>query len=278
MHDARVLFVWAAVCLVLAAAPAAASADPWSGGPGNGTACAQVGYDVGPMAAFNPFWTLQEAGVAACLDVGLEKQLRAAPMKESLEQRKVAIPVAELAGFVAQPQYWPQWNILFSETNMTGLEVCRPLDAGFHILPDIAFGGAQLGLPTVVRADADAAGLHFSWQYRFAAAAPPSLPVAFGRHDYLVAAGDCGADPSTSWLLSWEKGGGPAIASNVREEEHTLRKATLAAMDGLSCLEAEYAASGRLAPADVFARCGQSPHLQCLDLVGGGIYLLFSIK
>jgi hypothetical protein len=148
----------------------------------------------------------------------------------------------------------------------------KPLDATFHIIPNIDFGDAMLGLPVIVRNEYNTTSqlMHLSWQYAFASG---NDTPGFGRHDYVLAPAECGADPSRTWLMSWEKGAGSTINQNIKEEEHTLYKATLAAMDGASCLERVYRMRGDLDRATVAEFCGQSPALQWLSLIGGAIYV-----
>lgn len=243
--------------------------------------CGEIGYDAGPVMTFSPYWTLQQQSggmVPPCVDLAREQALLAAPMTASLEQRKVDIPVAVLIKFFQDMSSWPTWNILFNDVNMTTAEfqVCSPLRASFHILPAIDFGAdVKLAFPTIVSSmvNTTTSVLHYSWSYEFFDPQNPSSPPAFGRHDYYIEGGCGGTDSSTSWLLSFEKAGGTAIDANQKEEEHTLQYATLAAMDGLDCLEKVYAAQGSLIPSVVEPLCGSSPHLRWFELINGGIYV-----
>mmetsp|Transcript_6968 Transcript_6968/g.21213 ORF Transcript_6968/g.21213 Transcript_6968/m.21213 type:complete len:274 (-) Transcript_6968:63-884(-) len=241
-------------------------------------ACEQAGFDVGPWGnRFDPFWTLKTPASErpACLDMSLERNLQTAPMSASFDQRLYNIPFKVFADFFAQSNLWPTWNILFDQvvTSESTFLPCKALDATFHILPNIDFGDASLGSPIIVRNEYNTTSqlMHLSWQYAFTSSAG-GMP-GFGRHDYVIAPADCGADSSRTWLMSWEKGGGTTINQNIKEEEHTLQKATLAAMDGASCLERVYRIKGSLDPNTVADLCGQSPGLQWLSLIGGAVYV-----
>lgn len=109
-----------------------------------------------------------------------------------------------------------------------------------------------------------------SWQYAFKTPTSSSTAYAFGRHDYVLAAADCGLSKNHTWLWSWETGAGPIVENNAFENYLTLMKATAVAMDGLSCLEGVYMDTGSLDPAAVAKACGRSPSLQYAALNAGG--------
>lgn len=235
--------------------------------------CHAAGWDVGPLASFNPFWTLvsPEASLPACVNAVREKQLLQGPAHASMQQRRVAVPYEVFAEFFAQSDAWPLWNVLFASvanTNTT-FDVCSPLHGTFHILPNLNFGGASLAPPTIVRVQSTNSSLHLSWAYAFG-------DEAYGRHDYLISRADCGTSPSQSWLLSWEKASGPAIDATVESqlvEQHTLELATRAAMDGLRCLETVFAKTNALNREDVQTLCNQiSPRQKWEQLIDGGFY------
>jgi hypothetical protein len=233
-------------------------------------ACAvATAYDFGPMSSYDPFWPL-EGGTAACHNVSLEKALKQGRMVAALDQRRIAVPFELVLPVFLNTSIWPAWNLLFSNvaTPSSAFALCKPLVASFHILPDLNFGTATLRSPTIVRRLQTSSSVHLSWVYQFAR--DDGSFSLFGRHDYVLAAGQ----DSTTWLLSWEKGAGPLAEDNRRIEEHTLQKATLGAMEGFQCLEDVYVSSGTLTSDSVVSLCGKRDPRQLWEaMVDGGYYM-----
>jgi hypothetical protein len=236
--------------------------------------CEQLGFDTGPAATFDPFWPLHgsDGNATSCGGID-ERALQAAPMAAALDQRKIAAPFDVFKKLFVQMDQWPAWNILFAQVNTTldTFEVCTPLVASFHILPAFSFGDAVLGFPTIVKRDINDDYVHLSWAYRFAT--PSGEVKGFGRHDYVLTPGDCGSDPTTTWLMSWEKGAGSVINANRVAEEHTLIAATVAALDGASCVENVYDSIGVVDLNKLAQLCGSDPAKRWQILTSGAIYV-----
>lgn len=231
-----------------------------------------VAFDAGPIATFDAFWTLRSNELPECGNATLEQLLQTGRMTAALDQRRVAVPFSVLAQTFAQPNLWPLWNFLFSKviTTLDQFAPCKPLRASFHILPDINFGNAQLLSPMIVRAKITNETLHYSWTYRFAN--PDGSFALFGRHDYFLA--PARDDTNSTFLLSWEKAAGDLVDANMRVEEHTLQKATLAAMEGVQCLEQVYEQTGALRENDIQIICGQKDaRKKWEEMLDGGYFL-----
>lgn len=212
----------------------------------------------GPLATLNPFWMLaKDAHVAPCHDLAAERRLAGAPMRASAEQTRVAVPLGVLAKLMLRSSTWPAWNPLFKsvKTTAANFTACNPLEGTFHVLPNLDVGDASLRAPTIVRRSVSNASVYLSWTYAFRSAASGEV-VIYGRHDYALVPSCENADDT--WLWSWEAAVGEPVDATLsaqRVEEHTLRFATLAAIEGIECVARVYAATGALNIADVASAC-----------------------
>ena len=147
---------------------------------------------------------------------------------------------------------------MFTYVNQTDFDLCATFDAiGYSNAPKAQFPPNITGPHFIEQHGftADGSAFGFGWTFRVLDA--QSNMIAFGRHTFEILADDDG----NAIVSSFEKAAGPNldVPGNAAAWAIALEESLDAGVLGLSCLEAVYAETGDLQPADVESKCKQEP-------------------